>query len=72
MTFRSKPMTKTKLIERARQNLSDVRQYFIDIAHHNLTTMPEDYVDPDPDGSVLQMAHGLERFIHAHEQVIDV
>jgi hypothetical protein len=65
-------MTRQNLIDRAQQDLRDIRQYFVDIAHHNQTTLPEDYVEPDPDGSVLSMAHALEKFVHVNSPVIGV
>lgn len=63
--------TKSELLDRARRQLDDVRQYFNDVNHWNRVN-PKDFIDPDPDGSVTRMAHGLERFIHTNTVVIDV
>jgi hypothetical protein len=66
------PIMKTKqdLIQSARRTITEIQQYFAEAKTYNQNT--GDRVDPDPDGSVLRVAHALEQFVYRSEPIINV
>lgn len=65
-------VTKQQILDRAKRQLNEVHQYFLDIEHWNSTNLPNDRIDPDPDGRLTQMAHSLEGFITNNSPIIEI
>ena len=65
--------TRNEIINEARRQREDIAQYFNDVSHWNNTRgKTEGIIDPDPDGSMHQLADDLDKLLARENRVADV
>lgn len=58
-------VTRAQIIERAKQQLAEIEQYFLDVEHWNSTRTRFEQVPADPDGEITELRESLKRMVAA-------
>lgn len=64
-------ITRQGLIDEARRIRKEIEQIFLDAEHWNLIHPEENPIDPDPDGTLVRMAKGIDEGLKREGQSFD-
>lgn len=63
--------TREQIVNEAKKQLAEIRQYFNDVSHWNNTRgKKEGLIDPDPDGSMHRCQKALEEMLAKEIRVV--